>query len=94
MRWYNLTCATLLSSLSLLTINSKHCYLNKEEQAIEQVDNLYVIGDSLSDNGALVGAGTHNFLKVIKSFQKFKKLKWKNLIIIINFVMVQMQLVL
>ena len=94
MRWNNLISATLLSSLTLsLTPYSNHYRLSSEQQAIAEMSNLYVIGDSLSDAGGIVGAGTQ-FLKVIEFFPIFNQLKWKNPTITINFVMALTQLVL
>lgn len=62
MRWNNLIAATLLSSLTLsLTPYSNHYRLSSEQQAIAEMNNLYVIGDSLSDAGGIVGAGTQFF---------------------------------
>lgn len=58
MRWYNLTAATTLGLLSLLTISPHQQYLSEQEKIVNEMDHLYVIGDSLSDNDALVGAGT------------------------------------
>lgn len=61
MRWYNLTAATTFGLLSLSTISPQQQCLSEKTKIMNQIDHLYVIGDSLSDNGALVGAGTQFF---------------------------------
>ncbi|WP_375318199.1 hypothetical protein [Spiroplasma endosymbiont of Virgichneumon dumeticola] len=50
--------------------------------------NLYVLGDSLSDTGALAGAGTQFFKQAVYYFPTFKEVKLEPRFTIVHFQMV------